>query len=182
MDRLVILEKLAQFADPDLMKEYNIAKAREAGKAAGAGGFSFRGFAGKVGTGAAIAIGLIGATKIIDLIIEKITAMGAKAESKEYFMKMMEAHPTLANVDPELLAKYWASLYHFAPDMAKDPLAAGAYIKQSIMKLSHEQFGGPPPETFSTLANIQKSMGTGDVSLTDSARKKAVDSVIGTLF
>ncbi len=138
-------------------------------------------FGRKVGLGIGIAAGVTGVTYIADLIIDKLRENRQQAASAEYFQKMLEAHPTLQKEDPELLAKYWSSLYHFAPNMAQDPLAAGAYIKQSIVRLSHDQFGGPPPETFSTLTQIQKQYRESNKSqdsLNDAARKKAVEQVV----
>ena len=42
--------------------------------------------------------------------------------------------------------------------MAQDPLAAGAYIRQSIARGYGEEFGGPPPDTFNTLSDINKKL------------------------
>ncbi len=175
-------------SDADLKKivyEAEATKAKEFAKLETVPGFSFKSFGNKALLGGAVALGVIGVTKAVDLIIDKIKSMQVQSESKEYFQKMLDAHPTLANADPELVAKYWASLYHFAPAVAHDPLASGAYIKQSIMKLSNDQFGGPPPETFNTLSGIQKSYNDGraeNSGYSDIAKKKAVNSVIGGLL
>lgn len=79
-------------------------------------------------------------------------------KSQEYFEAMLKEHPQLKQFKPADVAKYFNSLNHFAPSMAKDPLAAGAYITQSLKKLSDEELGGPPPDTFSTLTDIEKKM------------------------
>lgn len=76
-------------------------------------------------------------------------------KKNEYFEKMLTTHPDLMKEDPEMVAKYWDSLYHFAPMMAADPLAAGSYIQQSLQR--GYGFGGPPPDVFRTLADIQKT-------------------------
>ena len=81
---------------------------------------------------------------------------GAK-EKDEYFIRMLNAHPGLTKADPAVVAQYWESLYHFAPNMAADPLAAGAYITQSLKRGYSAEFGGPPPDVFKTLTEIQRS-------------------------
>ena len=42
-------------------------------------------------------------------LISKIEEHGHKAKSKEYYQKMLEAHPSLTKEDPSVVAKYWAS-------------------------------------------------------------------------
>jgi hypothetical protein len=122
-----------------------------------------------VGVGAGVlAVGALG-----EIISDKVKDIIHESKSSQYFEEMLEAHPSLKKEDPEEIAKYWASLYHFAPQMAQDPLAAGAYIKQSIARLSGEQFGGPPPETFNTLVDVQKKYTEG--------RGKPKESRIGSL-
>jgi len=79
---------------------------------------------------------------------------------------MIEAHPQLKKEKPEIVARYWQSLYHFAPYMAADPLAAGAFIRQSLARGLPEEFGGPPPDTYVTLSDIQRKS-QGDVQTSD---------------
>ena len=67
---------------------------------------------------------------------------------------MLEAHPTLLKEDPELVAKYFTSLNHFSPHMSKDPLAAGAYIRQSLDR-GLEELGGPSPDIVKNIADIE---------------------------
>ena len=99
---------------------------------------------------------IISVSALVDEIIDYLRASYHKYKSREYYTRMLEAHPQLQKEDPIEVAKYWESLNHFAPSMAADPLAAGAYITQSIRRLSGEQLGGPPPDTFDTLTSIQK--------------------------
>jgi len=80
-----------------------------------------------------------------------------KSKSKEYYREMLKAHPALKKEDPKVVARYWASLFHFAPHMAADPLSAGAFIRQSIDRGFPELYGGPPVDTYNTLAAIQKA-------------------------
>jgi hypothetical protein len=92
----------------------------------------------------------------IDKVIDKIEEHGHKAKGKDYFEKMLKAHPTLTKEDPDVVAKYWESLYHFAPSMGQDPLAAGAYIRQSIDK-GLEEVGGPSADMVKNLTDIDSS-------------------------
>lgn len=107
-----------------------------------------------------IMVGLgIGAVQIfIDAVHKLVTEQYHIYKSKEYFEKMMKEHPQLKQFPPKEVAKYFNSLNHFAPNVAKDPLAAGAYLTQSLKKLSSEELGGPPPDTFNTLADIEKKV------------------------
>lgn len=105
-----------------------------------------------VGSAAVVTIGAF-----VDAIIDWLKENRSQAKSKEYYEKMLEAQPSLQKQDPELVARYWASLYHFAPNMAHDPLAASAFIKQSLDRGYPELFGGPPVDVYNTLTNINKS-------------------------
>ncbi len=100
---------------------------------------------------------LQGVQIMIDKIIDYVEEHGHKAKSKDYYKKMLDAHPTLKKQDPKTIAKYWDSLYHFAPSMAQDPLAAGAYIRQSLER-GLEDVGGPSPDIVSNLTNIDASL------------------------
>jgi hypothetical protein len=106
-----------------------------------------------IGSAAAATLGAF-ADEIIDWLKEN----RIKSKSKDYFEAMLDAHPALKKQDPETVAKFWASLYHFAPHMAQDPLAAGAFIRQSIDRGYPELYGGPPIDTYSTLTGIDKSI------------------------
>jgi len=94
----------------------------------------------------------------IDELMESIKERKATLKSKEYFEKMIEAHPELAKKDPKIVAQYWESLYHFAPYMAQDPLAAGSFIRQSIDRGYPELYGGPPIDVYNTLAAMTKAV------------------------
>jgi len=98
-------------------------------------------------------------TKILaDQIIKVIKEKYNTYKTSEYFEKMINEHPQLKQYKPEDIAKNWNSLNHFAPTIAKDPLAAGAYLTQTLKKLSGEEFGGPPPDTYATLVDIEKKI------------------------
>lgn len=40
--------------------------------------------------------------------------------------------------------------------MARDPVAAGAFIRQNINKEVMQEHGGPPIDTYKTLVDIEK--------------------------
>lgn len=114
-----------------------------------------------LGYGVLGSVAAVGVIRAVEGIIAYLKERNLNVKSAEYFKKMMEAHPQLQNYDPVQVARYWESLYHFAPFMAQDPLAAGAYITQSLQKLSSSEFGGPPPDTIANLVGIQKDYVTG---------------------
>lgn len=94
----------------------------------------------------------------VDEIMDWLKENKLKSKGKEYYKEMLKAHPELKKADPKLVAKYWASLFHFAPHMAADPLSSGAFIRQSIDRGYPELYGGPPVDTYSTLTGIEKSI------------------------
>jgi hypothetical protein len=101
---------------------------------------------------------MVGLAFFADAVRDALHATGQKRKSRKFFEQMLEHHPQLQKEKPEIVAKYWASLNHFAPYMAQEPMAAGAYIRQSIQRGYQEEFGGPPPDTFSTLTDINKKL------------------------
>ncbi len=107
--------------------------------------------------GASMVAGALGQT--LNMFVERMfkwfDSNNHKAASKKYYEKMLEEHPTLMKEKPELVAKYWNSLYHFAPHMAKDPLSSGAFIKQSINQ-GLEELGGPSPDIVQGLTNVEQ--------------------------
>jgi len=110
---------------------------------------------------AASVVGSIGAMTIgyfADEIMEALKASNLKSKSKEYYEEMIKAHPALKKEDPQIVARYWASLFHFSPHMAADPLSSGAFIRQSIDRGFPELYGGPPIDTYNTLSGIQKAV------------------------
>lgn len=129
-----------------------------------------------IGTTAAMTFGVF-----VDMLIDAIKKLKVKSKSREYYEKMLEAHPQLKKEDPELVAKYWASLFHYAPYVAEDPLSAGAFIRQSIDRGYPDLYGGPPVDTYHTLSNIQKQI--NDVKakkrgVYSGAAERATESVI----
>lgn len=128
-----------------------------------------------VGTSMGAALGTIGTLKMVEMMSEYFRKKRVQAKSKEYYIKMLEKNPQLQKHNPEDIAKYWESLNHFAPSMAEDPLAAGAYITQSLNRLSTEEFGGPPPEVINTLADTEnKIRGKGSSSMSQDVTRKVL--------
>ena len=105
-------------------------------------------------------LGLFGAGLILSQFVEEVVKalkeMGVKAKSPKYYKKMMENNPQLSDADPQEVAKLWATLYDTAPNLAKDPVAAGAFITQSINKEVMKEHAGPPIDTYKTLVDIEK--------------------------
>ena len=136
-----------------------------------------------VGRGLLIGAGMIGFEMFAELVAEFASKKYHIYKSKEYYEKMLRAHPQLKKQKPSEVAKYFNSLNHFAPHVAADPLAAGAYITQSITKLSDEELGGPPPDTFNTLADIEKKIvDAKGGSKSRTAYEKTVGGIIGAGF
>ena len=69
------------------------------------------------------------------------------------FDTILETNPKLRQEDPLLVRKYYETMYKFAPSLADDPNAAGAFILQS---LHYEDIGGPPQQTVSNLVKLEK--------------------------
>lgn len=185
MNKMDILEKLAQNQPAKLLKDilkerrliakaeqigkmsapvdyttvFETAKATEAGKAAGAPKADwFTQAKEKAIPWIATAGGLMLLYGAVDQIVDYLQQKGKAVKSKEYFQTMLKAHPQLQKEDPKVVAQYWESLYHFAPEMAEDPLASGAWITQSIRKLSGQELGGPSPDSYAALAQINKNL------------------------
>lgn len=120
--------------------------------------FAGMGVGQRLGAGALFGLGIVGASKFVEEIVEYLRERNLASKSGQYYTKMLLAHPELRKENSKLVAKYWASLYHFAPFMAQDPLAAGAFIRQSIARGLPEEFGGPAPDTYLTLADINRKI------------------------
>ena len=134
---------------------------------------------------ATTALGIAGAMALAtfaDEIIDALKETNSKSKSKEYYQEMLKAHPALKKLDPKIVAQYWASLFHFAPHMAADPLSAGAFIRQSIDRGYPELYGGPPVDVYSTLTGIQKSVTDAKKSTNrfSEAATSAAGKVMGT--
>lgn len=120
----------------------------------------------------------VGIARFLDVMLEYFDKKKIKKQKPEFYAKMLAAHPELKKEDPKLVARYWASLYHFAPYMAQDSLAAGAFIRQSIARGLPSEFGGPAPDTYLTLTDIEQKLTKGkSTSLAASAAQDAFKEV-----
>lgn len=68
---------------------------------------------------------------------------------------MLKQHPELKDYPFDKVLQYFNTLYTFSPNLAKDPLSAGAFIRQAIRM---DEFGGPSYETIKTLGDIEKKV------------------------
>jgi hypothetical protein len=95
------------------------------------------------------------------------------------FAKMLEIHPQLKKFPIEEVMKYYDSLYHFAPHMAEEPLAAGAYVLQTMRMAD---FGGPTIDSVESLAKIQ-SKGLENTTIPEPylLQNKAFNAALGNL-
>jgi len=101
----------------------------------------------------AVPIGMAGmnmAGKGIDMMQDAMEG----PEKERDFNNIMDTRPELKQEDPLLVRKYYDSLRKFAPAIASDPLAGGAYLYQ-VMKF--EGAGGPPYSTIADLVKTQKA-------------------------
>ncbi|MCA9381723.1 hypothetical protein KC678_05635 [Candidatus Dojkabacteria bacterium] len=125
----------------------------------------------RLGHGVMVGAGIGISTLLVEQLAKIISEQHHIYKSKEYYEKMLQEHPQLKQFPPEDIAKYFKSLNHFAPSLAADPLAAGAFLTQSLKKLSGEELGGPPPDTFNTLTDIQKKISDSRGSKSNVANK-----------
>lgn len=111
-------------------------------------------------------------------IFEGAQKLKTKMAKDPSFKRMMDMHPELNKMDPDTVLKYWDNLYHFAPKMAQEPLAAGAYILQ-VSRMA--DFGGPTADTIKTVSEIEDKVGrkTKDPYLTNS--KTIVDALASAM-
>jgi hypothetical protein len=89
----------------------------------------------------------------------------------ELFKEVLKLHPDLQNNKQRALL-YFGALLHFSPQVAMNPLTAGAYVRQAL-QYDHVA-GGPLPTSINELAQIQKA--------TAQSRKDAPPSMLGTVI
>ena len=109
------------------------------------------GFAGK---GALIAAGALGTELIAEGAIDWWRERQKNKERGPLFEKIIEQHKELKEYPYAKVLQYFDTLFAFSPSLARDPLAAGAFIRQAIRM---DEFGGPGHETIKNLATIEKS-------------------------
>ncbi|MBC8437006.1 hypothetical protein H8D85_01635 [bacterium] len=106
---------------------------------------------------AGTAAATLGLAVASEMIAEDVTEWKRKKKFEKAkepaFQKMLEVHPGLRDFPFDKVMLYWEHLYRFAPTLAGDPLAAGAYIIQSLEQF--EPIGGPPHDTVGNLVSIE---------------------------
>lgn len=103
----------------------------------------------------AVIAGATIAANFVNKVAEYVNKQTNLRMEPRYFKAMLEKHPSLADRDPEVVANLWSSLYHHSPHYAQDPIGAGAFIRQMMDRGNLDQFGGPAPDTYKTLGEIQ---------------------------
>lgn len=160
MKKVDLLKQAAQAASENKIRQDYIKKT-----AAAFGDFS---------VGSALkAVSLIGAAVVINQFVRKMLEYAERKQLKamqpEYFEKMLKKNPSLLREDPEEVLDLFDTLYHSAPHLAQDPIAAGGFISQNIQARVIPEFGGPSIDTYKTLSEIsQKSQQSRGVETSDS--------------
>lgn len=121
-------------------------------------------------TGLAVSTGLGVAAGVANLGVKAYEESQLESQKDDMFKEVLKLHPDLQG-NKERAKLYFESLIHFSPVIAKNPLTAGAYIKQAL-QYDHVA-GGPLPASINELTNIQKS--------TMDSRKNAPKSTLGTI-
>lgn len=107
-------------------------------------------------------VGAIGAAVLIGQfsrrLMQAFDKMMIDAKEPEYYEKMLKGNPKLMEEDPEEVAKLWSTLYRTSPNLAQDPVAAGAFITQNIQMQVVPQFGGPSIDTYKTLSGVESNI------------------------
>jgi len=122
-------------------------------------------------TGLAVSTGLGVAAGVANLGVQAYEEHQLDSQKDDMFREVLRLHPELS-AQKERAKLYFEALLHFSPVIAKNPLTAGAYVKQAL-QYDHVA-GGPLPSSINELANIQKS--------TSDARKNAPSSTLGTVL
>lgn len=92
---------------------------------------------------------------------------------------MVKIHPKLFTANQDVLRLYFDTLWNFAPDIARDPLAAGGVLTQAI---ALDAYGGFPADILKNIVEVQnkrndskvKSRGSGFSDFLSDAGKRQV--------
>jgi hypothetical protein len=122
-------------------------------------------------TGLAVSSGLGLAAAGAQLSVKAFEDYKLNSEKDDLFKEVVKVHPDLAQ-SRERAKLYFNALLHFSPVVARNPLTAGAYIKQAL-QYDHVA-GGPLPQSIKELSEIQRH------SL--DAHKNAPKSALGTVL
>lgn len=104
--------------------------------------------------GALIAGGALGTEMAAEGAVDWWRERKKEKERGPLFEQIIEKHQELKEYPYAKVLQYFDTLFAFSPSLARDPLAAGAFIRQAIRM---DEFGGPSHETIKNLATIEKS-------------------------
>ena len=122
-------------------------------------------------TGLAVSAGLGLAAAGAKIGVQSWEESRLAGKKDELFREVIKLHPDIIP-NKERAKLYFEALLHFSPQVATNPLTAGAYIRQAL-QYDHVA-GGPLPASVNELTQIQKQ--------TAEAKKNAPMSVLGTIF
>jgi hypothetical protein len=100
-------------------------------------------------TGTGAAVGLAG-----EGVSSALGAAKAPISKGVGYRRMMKENPWLEEQDDKTVKKFYSTLHRFNPEMAKDPLVAGSYMKQ---RLQFRDVGIQPTDVAS-LVDVQKKL------------------------
>lgn len=129
--------------------------------------------------GLALAGGLAVGGAVADTGISIISDKLRDRKKEEAFKAMVGIHPKLFSMDQERLKMYFDTLWNFAPDIAKDPLASGGVLSQAMQL---DVYGGFPADILKNIVEVQNKRtesrsksrgGVGDF-LNDAGRKQVL--------
>lgn len=104
-------------------------------------------------------VGTLVAALGVNQFVKRMIAYGEQkrleAQEPAYYEKMIEKNPKLMEEDPQEVMDIWNTLFHNSPHLAKDPIAAGAFITQQVQARYREDIGGPTIDTYETLNSIE---------------------------
>ena len=121
--------------------------------------------------GLAVSTGMGVAAGAVNLGVKAYDDHQLESQKDDMFREVVKLHPELSS-NKERAKLYFEALVHFSPVIAKNPLTAGAYVKQAL-QYDHVA-GGPLPSSVNELAMIQKSH--------SEAKKNAPKSTFGTMM
>ena len=123
-------------------------------------------------TGLAVSAGMGVAAAGVGLGVNAYETHVMEGKKTELFEEVLKLHPDLLPNKKRALL-YFEALIHFSPQVATNPLTAGAYIRQAL-QYDHVA-GGPLPASVNELTQIQKQT-------VDAKRNNPPSSVLGTIF
>jgi hypothetical protein len=110
---------------------------------------------------AAVGLSLIGAGHVG---VKAYSAVRDRITKARDYKKMISANPSLKHEPAKKVQMVFDSLRHMAPDMSKDPLVAGSFVRNTL-ELSPESGPAIATQTAKMLVDTQKNMKPGHRSM-----------------